>query len=1479
MACFFVLLAPIFQALAVDVNIDTPNLSFEMGNFGNWSVYTGNYFYDDDTEEYTYEWKAEDRQSDRLKIMNQMDTPDPYVACSDLLVVPNDLSLTARLGAPGKTEGMPNVHTCAVRAAAYKAAAERMTYDFDVTENSTLLNYRFACVLHVPDNSAHSGNQLPMFQVYIHVINPETMQESTLPCGSYSATANDANSGLEKNPATCTNSASKNPDEYVFRKWTSGSINLQNFIGYHVQIEILNHDCLVDISDNCTRPHAANCAGGHESYGYFWAETRKLELIDKNCGLSDPTITAPEGFTSYQWKRSDGKSIATATDEPNVAIIPRGTLSEGVVFSCTMSSDLCSAGTATTDLKPVTLNMDFAEADTCGGLVRFTNMSTCEGDSINGLLWSFGDEDYSYQTNPEHVYASKGDSYTVKLVATTKLGCEDSVIKEIVIPYVPTLSIGGATNVCRGTELTLTVLDADEGSKIVWDDGAEGINYPLKADTSRQFVVTVIDKYSCSYSTTKNLVVRPVPVVYILGDSATCIGDSVTLVANNALTYSWNTGAISDSLVVRPQSTTTYTVVGQASNGCQAEASFTVKVNPLPVIEAKGPEELCAGETGNLVATGGEVYQWTDLFTGASRDVMPLETTKYTVVGTDKNKCSNTASWTVTVKDNPTLEFQGDTLICAGELARITVAGADNFLWGDGFDQNYYSKVLQRDTAWTVTGTTNGCSSSLTIPITIKPAPYVFINGNTQVCYGDSLILWGAGAETYQWATGQTDDTLKTIPAASAKYQVTGKGANGCARVATVDVTVLPLPTVSIVGDQNVCQNDLAHLRAQGDALVYYWNTGSISDSITPLITEAARFRVRGVDINNCSSYDSFDVGIIPPPVLSFTGETEICQGAYTMLVLSGASSYKWNNGATDAYYNASPRMDTTYVVTGFLNGCSSKLSIPIKLRQAPVVWAEGITQVCQGDTVKLRANGAVSYIWSNGTSGETMYSSPLTSCSFHLIGTDSLGCQGEIDIPVTVRLKPEISVTGTPEVCEGATATLNASGEAVLYSWSNGQVGQTINPIIIEETEFTVLGTDKHSCTNTATFRVKPVLPPTLSYLGDTAVCVGGTVDLVGQGASEYYWNDTIPGTEYVFEPKATTYVKLTGISHNCSSSKMLVINVLTPPNILISGDNAVCPGDKFTITAQGASKFRWSTGDTTASISYAPQVPTTYYATGEDVYGCSTTKSFTVEVRSLPNVSIQLVSYRGCPGSKDTAVIRANGASYYEWSSDPSLPELDRNVNSDKLGVLLDDTTTFYLYGRDLYGCANEAQLTLTPLPRQNIEFSIEPKWIEHSNPTISMKGVSPSAASWYWTPGDGSNEQEGRLFHYRYDIDDLADSVEVKVRAVDTIGCVYNGSEYLYVWKDFWAPTGFTPNNDEKNETFHFFGGQYITDFHFYIFNRQGEIVFEGNSFDAEWDGTYNGKDCPWGVYGWVANYNSNVKGTNFSGERKGFITVVR
>jgi gliding motility-associated-like protein len=121
--------------------------------------------------------------------------------------------------------------------------------------------------------------------------------------------------------------------------------------------------------------------------------------------------------------------------------------------------------------------------------------------------------------------------------------------------------------------------------------------------------------------------------------------------------------------------------------------------------------------------------------------------------------------------------------------------------------------------------------------------------------------------------------------------------------------------------------------------------------------------------------------------------------------------------------------------------------------------------------------------------------------------------------------------------------------------------------------------------------------------------------------------------------------------------------------------------------------------------------------------------------------------------------------------------------------------------------------------------------------------------------------------------------ADSILVSVRTVNERGCGYEGEEWVYVWRDFWAPDAFSPNGDKLNDTFRFFAEDYIYKFTFVIFNRLGEIVFTGQSSHDEWDGTYLGQPCPWGVYGWVVKYKSDYKGVQKEGEKRGFVSLIR
>jgi hypothetical protein len=69
------------------------------------------------------------------------------------------------------------------------------------------------------------------------------------------------------------------------------------------------------------------------------------------------------------------------------------------------------------------------------------------------------------------------------------------------------------------------------------------------------------------------------PVVAISGPITICQKETATLIASGANTYSWNTGAGSNSIIVMPQFQFTYNVVGTTTNNCAASKTFTVNVN------------------------------------------------------------------------------------------------------------------------------------------------------------------------------------------------------------------------------------------------------------------------------------------------------------------------------------------------------------------------------------------------------------------------------------------------------------------------------------------------------------------------------------------------------------------------------------------------------------------------------------------------------------------------------------------------------------------------------------------------------------------------------------------------------------------------------------------------------------------------------------------------------------------------------------
>lgn len=248
----------------------------------------------------------------------------------------------------------------------------------------------------------------------------------------------------------------------------------------------------------------------------------------------------------------------------------------------------------------------------------------------------------------------------------------------------------------------------------------------LTATTVTTFTFYAEDK-TCMPSlirTPITVTVNPAPTLTITGTNPICLGNSTSLIATGASTFTWSTGPISNSITISPTTTTTYSVIGTSTAGCQNTTSISVIVNPNPIVTASTSSvTVCDMSLGCLFSNGASTYTWTGPcgFNSVQQNpCFPFASfclCTYSVTGTDANGCKNSASVCISVNPNPTITANtSNTLICIGQTATLTSSGANTYSWSTSATGSVTAVSPTTTTSYTVTGTDlNGCTNTSSI--------------------------------------------------------------------------------------------------------------------------------------------------------------------------------------------------------------------------------------------------------------------------------------------------------------------------------------------------------------------------------------------------------------------------------------------------------------------------------------------------------------------------------------------------------------------------------------------------------------------------------------------------------------------------------------------------------------------------------------------------------------------------------------------
>lgn len=217
-------------------------------------------------------------------------------------------------------------------------------------------------------------------------------------------------------------------------------------------------------------------------------------------------------------------------------------------------------------------------------------------------------------------------------------------------------------NICAGGTVQLTTSLGN--TTHTWMPGnlvTNGNNIIVTPTINTTYTATIFDAVACYWSATKIVTLAASPTVIASASQNTiCPGQSTSLTASGANTYSWSNLFTQASQQVSPSVTTVYNVTG-SSNGCSATVSLTITVNPMPAVSiAASATQMCNGEAAILTASGAQSYTWSGGASGSTIMVSPTLQTTYTVTGSD-GVCENSNQITLFVSDCTGISESGFT--------------------------------------------------------------------------------------------------------------------------------------------------------------------------------------------------------------------------------------------------------------------------------------------------------------------------------------------------------------------------------------------------------------------------------------------------------------------------------------------------------------------------------------------------------------------------------------------------------------------------------------------------------------------------------------------------------------------------------------------------------------------------------------------------------------------------------------------------
>ena len=960
-------------------------------------------------------------------------------------------------------------------------------------------------------------------------------------------------------------------------------------------------------------------------------------------------------------------------------------------------------------------------------------------------------------------------------------------------------------------------------------------------------------------------------------------------------TYSWSNGATTQDLtnVVAGN----YNLIITDSLGCTFNISVTLTQPLAPVSIASSIFNVsCFGGSNgriDVVFNGGTApytFVWSNGAT--TQNITNLIAGNYTITVTDQHGCVLIETYTITQPNPLQITWSVDNVNCfAGNDGAIdlTILGGTapySYIWSNS-QMTQDANGLIAGTYSVLVTDAKGCFADSTITVTEPAVPLSVTENHVNVlCFGDLTgsinitVAGGTPSYDYLWSNGSVLEDL--INVAAGLYSVVITDSLGCTISISITITEPAAPLFISNTTTNVScfggSDGILDITMSGGTTpyTYLWNNTSVSQDLANLVS--GMYTITVTDSNACLISQTYNVTqpLLPlssavnmSPVICFDDAT----GAAYAFANGGTAPYDflWSNGVT-ADSNVNIVADLYYVIVTDTNGCTSTSFITVTEPPLLELQISGVDVLCNGDStgsVSVSATGGVGfyqYIWDTNDSISTVNNLPAGY--YNVIVTDNNGCQSADSITILQPLNPiTVTFNVTNNLCFGESngaidATITGGTLPYDLNWSNGPISEDLANLIIGD--YTLVITDSNNCVLTSLVTIdEPDLIEIENPILENISCndfVDGSINLTtvgGVGQYSYNWSNGAQ-TEDLNNIISGSYFVVVEDGNNCIQ---IFEYTLTQPDTINTTYTSLEPscfayidGEINTTTIGGTTPYvlNWNNNASTSSIQVGAG---NYTLEITDANGCLHETQITLGQPEQIQVTLDADVFVGCDPLEVNFANNSDEQFLSNWYFGDASVGSGTQISHTYSGAGSYDVT---LVITDANGCSNFAEFPnlIDVLPTPVAGINVSTVYLNAAEPEAIILNTSEGATSYVWNLGDSPTDytfyEPGNYTYPVYNQDEYL----ITLVAIGSNGCT-DSTQVLIEFDNrliIYVPNSFTPNGDELNNVFKPIVPVPVKSYHFQIYNRWGELIFE--TFDKEegWDGKFNGQMVQDGTYTW-------------------------